>query len=1020
MGVKKFIKKSVAFVAAAAMALTMVVAPVGAGATYAEGTTSDSGLNLDKSVELQSDGTYKITLKSYGTGQYSTIKDPIGTPLDIVLVLDQSGSMDDTVNGVKKIDSLKAAVTNFVTSISNNAKGFKEAKHRIAIVGYASNKTDGKSSHGTVSSGSSDKYWVNTGLFINGKLKNYAGNSDNTSLTSTDYKNSLVNVNDDNGNITSSISTAISNIATSGATRTQIGMQMANEVFSNNPIESGSNRKRIVVVFTDGEPGQSSYEKDVAGSAVNEAYKTKNTYGATVYSVGFYNNANSDVTNFMNYISSNYPGAEYKDVKHWWGTRTEFVEGTKAPNAKYYMQASNQEELSKIFNNIYTDIEKPTTSVKLDANAVTRDIITDKLNISDNTAVTAYTEDYKGSDSWQRSANQVDLTSTINKDTRTVDVTGFDYAANFVDKTKAKGQRLVVEITGLTAAQAGEGMITNVTDKSGVYANAQTENPSEIFNECSISIPSKSYVLDYGKTVTTDASDYGVNAVTIANADEPSPYNVKLQGTYGKFAINNGDLDYTPGKINWDGIDTGYVFGKQSDSKYKWEEVNFMPASSVYYEDDFGTDSNGDANVAIVWTGSWNDSKNDKDQSQTGINSKDNQQGYANKDYGWDSSYEDDTKYSNGSAHYSSQNLATATFRFTGTGVDVYSRTNSGVGMIDTVLRKVTKNADKTETVKDMRYKTIDNLAVTGDYYQIPTLTYDNLPYGTYEVTINVVTVSQEKRGIYYLDGIRVYNPLKGNQTAEDAYDKANEANAKYITVRSGLIDTTNTSVITSKMEGSVFIDKVSTPNSGENTTTDIGTYKDYGPKNEVYLKSGQGVAFTIKNYNSTTDKVAVGLKSPTGSEVTVDVTAGAKKSNPLKITSASDLYYEVTPTSDGKVVIKNTSGALLSVTKVKITSKNTATNSAPNEKSLVVTPELMSYVDTFDTLPVQEDTTDDNQGSTAGDSKDDMLDKDDVDIDNPSDNDKDNSNEDNNSEANKPNNIWNQIISSIKGWFRK
>ena len=221
-------------------------------------------------------------------------------------------------------------------------------------------------------------------------------------------------------------------------------------------------------------------------------------------------------------------------------------------------------------------------------------------------------------------------------------------------------------------------------------------------------------------------------------------------------------------------------------------------------------------------------------------------------------------------------------------------------------------------------------------------------------------------------------------------------------------------------MEGSVFIDKVANPDSEENTTTDIGTYEDYGPKNEVYLKSGQGVAFTIKNYNSTTDKVAVGLKSPTGSEVTVDVTAGAKKANPLVIQSASDLYYEVTPTSDGKVVIKNTSGALLSVTKVKITSKNAAPNSAPNERSLVVTPELMSYVDIFDTLPVQEDTTDDNQGSTAGDSKDDMLDKDDVDIDNPSDNDKDNSNEDNNSEANKPNNIWNQIISSIKGWFRK
>ena len=997
MGVKKFIKKSVAFVAAAAMALTMVVVPVGAGEAYAEGTSSDSGLNLNKTIELQNDGTYKITLNAYATGEYTTVTEKSGVPLDIVLVLDQSGSMDEKVNGVKKIDSLKSAVNSFVKNISDNAKEYN-VDHRIALVGYAS-RYDSQSK------------WANTGLFINGSLYNYqeAGSSTQTSrLIAKNYQDALVSVNNSDGSITNSITTAIDNIGANGATYTNYGLEMANGVFENNPIASDSNRKRIVVVFTDGEPGKSGYQESVAGSAVNEAYKTKNTYGATVYSVGFYNSASTNVTNFMNYISSNYPGAEYKDVYYWWGTRTEFVPGTKAPNTKYYMKATNQEGLSKIFNNIYTDIEKPTTSVKLDANAVTRDIITDKLNISDNTAVTAYTEDYKGSDSWQRSANQVDLTSNINKDKRTVDVTGFDYAANFVDKTKAKGQRLVVEITGLTAAQAGEGMITNVTDKSGVYANAQTENPSEIFNECSISIPSKSYVLDYGKTVTTDASDYGVNAVTIANADEPSPYNVKLQGTYGKFAINNGDLDYTPGKINWDGIDTGYVFGQKSSSTdYKWEEVNFMPASSVYYEDDFGRDDNTDSNVAIVWSEGWS-----TDNDKAGINSKDNQQSSANKDYGWDDSYADDVNYSNGSAHYSSTRLASAKFRFTGTAVDVYSRTNENVGQILASIKKVGKDSTGKETLTSIKTKTMDNLSESGDYYQIPTLTFDNLEYGTYEVTIKVLPLTDGSRGIYYLDGIRVYNPLKDNQTANEAYD--DEANAQYITVRSGLLDTTNTTSIPSEMAGSVFIDKI--PNSEEHTTTNIGTYKDYGPKNEVYLQNGQGVAFTIKNY-STTDKVYIGLKSPTGSEVTVSVTEGAKKANPLKIQSASDLYYEVTPTSDGKVVIKNTSGGLLSVTKVKITSKNVETNQNA-KKSLVVDPSLMSYVDTFDTLPVQEDTTNNNQGSTTEDSQDTTLDKDDVEIDNPSDN-KDN-NQDKNNEQTKPNNIWEQIMNSIKGWFRR
>lgn len=993
MGVKKFIKKSVAFVAAAAMALTMVVAPVGAGATYAEGTTSDSGLNLDKSVELQSDGTYKITLKSYGTGQYSTIKDPIGTPLDIVLVLDQSGSMDDTVNGVKKIDSLKAAVTNFVTSISNNAKGFKEAKHRIAIVGYASNDVNYNYQNGK---------FENTGLFINGTLKKY------NQLDTSDYERALVNVNTGN-DITSSITKAINNIDANGATYTNYGLEMANKVFSNNPIESGSNRKRIVVVFTDGQPGKSSYEESVAGSAVNEAYKTKNTYAATVYSVGFYKNANNDVTNFMNYISSNYPGAEYKDVEkqYWGGTYIDkdFVPGTEAPNTKYYMKASNQTELSNIFNNIYTDIEKPTTSVKLDANAVTRDIITDKLNISDNTAVTAYTEDYKGSDSWQRSANQVDLTSTINKDTRTVDVTGFDYAANFVDKTKAKGQRLVVEITGLTAAQAGEGMITNVTDKSGVYANAQTENPSEIFNECSISIPSKSYVLDYGKTVTTKASDYGVSTVTIANTNAPSPESINLQGKYGTFAINNGDLDYTPGKINWDGIDTGYVFGQKSDSKYKWEEVNFMPANSVYYEDDFAstaTVEEGDTGTKIIYNeGKWTvDGTAQNSEKQSSNNEV---------QHGWDDSYKDDRNYSNGTAHKGTTG-ATATFKFTGTGVDIYSRTDLTTGKVFATLTK------DGETVVS-KFMIVDNKSASGTYYQVPTLFFEGLDYGTYEVKIQVLNPVQDgetTRGTYYLDGIRVYNPL-GVTTSEkvtNAYNIAGESKAIFTSVRKMLLDakTFDGDTVT---DGAVFIDQLDPKDnnsSGEAKTATIGTYEKLGPKNEVYLDAGQAIAFKIKT--SYTGKVFIGAKSLNGQQVSMKVTDinTTEKTKTVTLSHTSDMYYQINPTTEKYVVIENTNtekGAILAITKLRLTGVTDAATQTSIE--FESSPALMSYVNEFATL---DSAKTDDRGMAI------EKDKPNVDIENP-DNSKDDNNQETKPDQSHSNSIWNSIMNNLRKWFK-
>lgn len=501
-------------------------------------------------------------------------------------------------------------------------------------------------------------------------------------------------------------------------------------------------------------------------------------------------------------------------------------------------------------------------------------------------------------------------------------------------------------------------------------------------------------VLDYGKKVTIDvlANDVLLGATkNISTFDSSNCKNGTLENS-------NNKLVYKPNKFMNSVDEATYTVNINNiiPNKEVSAKVSIMPATSVYYEDDFGKEDNTESKIAIVWSkGGWASTKGNKDNRQ---------QSSINKDYGWDDSYENDKTYSDGTAHYSTANKSTATFTFTGTGVDVYSKTSGDVGLIRAALYK----GDKvTNVVEEMKY--IDNVSNSGTYYQIPTLSFDNLPYATYTVQITAGAKGQGTKGTYYLDGIRVYNPLKGNTTAEEAYKKADEGNAQYITVRSGLLDKTNTTSIPSKIEGSVFIDKIT--GSNEHNTTDIGTYKDYGPKNEVYLKQNQGIAFTIKNYDST-DKVYVGLKSPTGEETTVDITDGAVKANPLKVKSSSDLYYEVTPTSDGKVVIKNTTNNLLSITKVKITSKN----GVVDKNSLFVDQSLMDYVATFDTLPVQQTTTNDGKENTTDD-KDNVLDKDDVTIDNPSDN---SDNEDKNNEQTKPNNIWNQIIGSIKNWFRR
>ena len=625
--------------------------------------------------------------------------------------------------------------------------------------------------------------------------------------------------------------------------------------------------------------------------------------------------------------------------------------------------------------------------------------------------------------------------------------------ANFNGVSRENSEYKVVELTdGYETTWSG----TNgkKVDGENAYALTIKQNLSDevstynvnCVNKASVVLNDDTIVLDYGKPVEYDvtandtnapsgSSVYGIGKGNLPkNSSDATGYtglNTDVALDNGNIKINeNGVVTYTPTRYMNSVDKANYAVKyqvKESTSKpweqgnmidkYAYATVNVLPATSVYYEDDFGTDGNGDPNVAIVWTGTWKDSKKDEDQSQTGISSKDNQQSSDNKNYGWDDSYKDDIKYSNGSAHYSSEKLASATFRFKGTGVDVYSRTNDGVGKIIATLKKVTKNEDGTESLKTIKNVGIDNLSVSGDYYQIPTLNFDGLDYATYEVTIKVVPVLNSdktvKRATYYLDGIRVYNPLgkvDANSTAGKAYEEANESNAQYIQVRKDLLDSSKVQAIDTAIKGSLFIDK-SEDTVGDRSDS-IGTYKEYGPKNEVYLKKDQGVAFTINNYNSNKNKVFIGLKSPTGKNVTVKITTGSKYTTKT-ISSAADLYYELTPTSDGKVVIENTTDNLLSITKVRITTKNSI-NGLTADYSLTSTPELMSYVNSFDTLQEEQDTI---QKDTE-----DTLDKGDVDIDNPSDNNTntDNDKQDNNNQQNQSNNIWNKIISSIKGWFRR
>lgn len=1018
-------KKLASRLLAALMALACVLTLL-PGAAMAAGEDDGGKMVVDKTATLEDDGTYTIKLSAYATGRTTTETIKTGKPLDIVLVLDQSGSMADSItsysyqprenrsysynsyggkttyyyldtdgnyypvkrdsewhfdwfdsyttyylyytkNGqnyylsgtgvttqrptnvrdssatiwtgvlyqrsstsTSKLNALKAAVTNFVNSVSANAKEYN-VEHRIAMVGFASKGTDNSA-------------WKNTGLFVDGYLKKYANSEweTNSQLSSQDYKDALVVVNDVDGDIAGSISRAIGNLDAEGATRTSYGLEMAQKVFENN---KDSERQRVVVLFTDGEPGKSGYENSEANSALSKAYVLKNENKATVYSVGLYDSdPENNTVSFMNYTSSNYPFAQSMTYP-----------GSKFDD-KYYMTASDADELNEIFTYIIDDSTESSTTVTLDAKSVLRDILNDGFvlpagyDAQENITVATQSVELgaEGNIVWgEVEENPSDIAVTADEETRTIEVTGFDYSKRYIAE-EHPGDVLLVTIRGVEATDAAitNAEISTNNAASGIYENTDDEEPFVRFPEPKTILKSKTYVLDYGKPVNLNAQDWGIGSISTLNGDGMHRFYSpvwNLTEDHGKVSATQSGLTYTPTTMNWDGYDNLYVFGKQiaeDGAENQWSRVTVMPANSVYYEDTFVTDSNT-GKVGIEYTGDW---------EQVGTSGGNTQTVDDGQPYGWEESY-DDITFSDGCAHCvtaSDDEVAQASFTFTGTGVDVYSRTNMTTGTVYAVLEPQFES----ENAKVQRL-IVDHLAVSGDYYQIPTVSFQNLEYGEYKVTI-MVTTAAEGRSTYYLDGVRVYNPIQGleeDQLVQDAYGADHELNAVFQEVRDILVTQANLPEGDELPNNSVvFIDQVDGEIGGE--TSVVGTYVEYGPKNEVYLEPGQAIAFRVSTGSNL--HYYLGLKGPAGA--TQATATSGNGTTQIGICGSCDMYYEVTPSADGIVMVRNTGANLLSITKLRTTSDSEDESAGIVGASV---SELLAYADTFDSLEVVEYPTD-------------------------------------------------------------
>ncbi|OKY91270.1 MAG: hypothetical protein BHV61_05150 [Collinsella sp. 60_9] len=292
-----------------------------------EVTTQNVGrIWTDKTVKAVEGGEsdFLTTLSAISSTSDTTVS---GKPLDIVMVLDASGSMDDPMgkrDDTKRIDALKTAANSFIDTIATQNESIADPskQHQVAIVKFAGKKSDAVGN-------SKDRNGYNYSQIM--KKLTFCKGEEAKSLKST-----------------------VNAISPDGATRADYGLQLAEGISSDR-----ADAKKVVVFFTDGSPtSQREFENEVANDAINSAKKIKDK-GADIYTIGIFSGVNpsaeptdgrtSNENKFMHAVSSNYPAAS-SSISFWGEWTINF--GARAENANYYKSATSADELEKIFEEI--------------------------------------------------------------------------------------------------------------------------------------------------------------------------------------------------------------------------------------------------------------------------------------------------------------------------------------------------------------------------------------------------------------------------------------------------------------------------------------------------------------------------------------------------------------------------------------------------------------------------------------------------------------------------------------------
>lgn len=498
--------------------------------------------------------------------------------------------------------------------------------------------------------------------------------------------------------------------------------------------------------------------------------------------------------------------------------------------------------------------------------------------------------------------------------------------------------------------------IVNTVDLEYGYKSKYSTGVMQAVSEAEASIIASEFaaddiIVDFGLPVTAEIEPWGTHDVTLERG-EASYGTVEISGT----PDSGWNVKYTPTKT-LKKADLVVLYGHDAGGNSKTYAFHVYPATTVYYEENFA------AYTGEGWSSQGTAKENVQQAASAGMTGA--------YQYGYDSAYTDDNAgASNGTEQVSAKRMDSATFAFTGTGVEIYTNNAEDTGKLFAEIYAIADNGDR--TFKKMYW--VDTAMIDGDTnntvgqvmtaYNVPVISVRGLEHGNYEVVIKNVSIEPEEGATasIKLDGFRVYGTME-NQ-AESYYVTDKENNPTFIKMRDTVLTALKVNTddaqniyadqiamgALNQIYNAVGTDEVSAvliqsdatqsdePASSEeapgseDTETDSTKITDVttdllvnGPKNEIYLQPGSALVFSLN-----TNKAAqIGLKALNGN-VSYSVKIGEQGAEERSLNTSTDMFYKLldnrTETNPVSVTIANnsTNGAVLSITLLKVCGEQT------------------------------------------------------------------------------------------------